>query len=270
MEDPWEIYNALVDGIPASVTVERALSGAVSVVWNSQGGCGIATTDTSTDGEDRAARRPGDANDALRGVGGAGLHVVGVGLRDVAALVKSWDFREASLGAAALNSWYTTASRIKEARTSGAITMDNGSASVFAAADATLQGRSAAMIGHFPHAAQELAHAAHVTVIERQQQPGDLPDSACEYVLPGVDAVFITGMTLANKTLPRLLELARGADVYLVGPSVPFAPEVFRGSARFLAGSYVTDSELAWKLGCEGRGTHAMQPALTRYTARLV
>ena len=33
----------------------------------------------------------------------------------------------------------------------------------------------------------------------------DFLDSACEYILPEQDFVFITGMTLTNKTLPRLL-----------------------------------------------------------------
>ena len=39
----------------------------------------------------------------------------------------------------------------------------------------------------------------------------DMPDPACEYVLPQADFAFITGVTLENKTAPRLLELAKDA-----------------------------------------------------------
>ena len=49
-------------------------------------------------------------------------------------------------------------------------------------------------------------------------QPGDYPDSACEYVLPTCDYVFISGSAFVNKTMPRLLELSRDAT------STPAAP----------------------------------------------
>ena len=59
---------------------------------------------------------------------------------------------------------------------------------------------------------------------ERRPLGGDLPDQAGEYLLGRQDCVCITGSAVANKTLPRLLELSRSAYVVLVGPSVPLAP----------------------------------------------
>ena len=50
-----------------------------------------------------------------------------------------------------------------------------------------------------------------------------MPDTAAEYVLPTCDYVFITGSAFVNKTMPRLLELSRGALTIIVGPSAPAA-----------------------------------------------
>ena len=73
--------------------------------------------------------------------------------------------------------------------------------------------------------------------------PGDYPDSACEYILPEQDYVFITGMTLVNKTLPRLLQICRDAKVSLVGPTVPLSPVLFGHGADNLSGFVCTEPE---------------------------
>ena len=50
-----------------------------------------------------------------------------------------------------------------------------------------------------------IAPLCRLSILERDPVLGDYPDSACEYILPEQDYVFITGMTLVNKTLPHLL-----------------------------------------------------------------
>ena len=54
----------------------------------------------------------------------------------------------------------------------------------------------------------------------------------------------MTGVTLINKTMPRLLQLACGAKVVLVGPSVPLSPVFFQQGAYDLQGFVVTDPAL--------------------------
>ena len=73
----------------------------------------------------------------------------------------------------------------------------------------------------------------------------DTPDPACEYVLPKSDYTFITGVTIINKTAPRLLDLAANATTVFVGPSVVMAPFLFRWGVDMLAGSVVADPDKA-------------------------
>jgi uncharacterized protein (DUF4213/DUF364 family) len=58
---------------------------------------------------------------------------------------------------------------------------------------------------------------------------------------------LMTGVTLTNKTLPRLMELGARAQMVLVGPSVPLAPLWFGKGIAFLAGTAVLEAERLWK-----------------------
>ena len=81
---------------------------------------------------------------------------------------------------------------------------------------------------------------------------GDFPDPACEYILENQDFLFITGVTIINKTLPRLLELGHNARIVLVGPSVPLSPFWFEKGISSLAGTMVTDAAKIWRHVAEG------------------
>ena len=103
--------------------------------------------------------------------------------------------------------------------------------------------KNVVVVGHFPHA-ERIAEYANLTVLERNcAHDLDTPDPACEYVLPDADFAFFTGVTLINKTAPRLLELASSAETVLVGPSVVMSPTLFEHGADVLAGSVVADPE---------------------------
>ena len=80
------------------------------------------------------------------------------------------------------------------------------------------------MIGHSNITAELLAPAAKLWIMDREEKPGAYPDSAAEFFLPDCDVVIITGSAAINKTLPRLLELSRRAQVILTGPSVSCCP----------------------------------------------
>lgn len=100
------------------------------------------------------------------------------------------------------------------------------------------------VVGHFPHV-EDIARYAKLTVLERSPRDAfDTPDPACEYVMPEADFAFITGVTLENKTAPRLLELARNAYVCMVGPSVIPSPALFDYGVNMIAGRVVLDSAI--------------------------
>ena len=178
----------------------------------------------------------------------------GMSLRDMAAMTKSWNFREASLGVAALNCYYNTVDKVSELGGFGDLKIRSGKTdyatrtqlNAFIAFQDEIVGKKVAVIGHFPHIERQIGAVSDLIILERNPQEGDYPDASCEYLIPEQDYVFMTGSTLINKTLPRLLELAgKNVKVCIVGPSTCMSPELFRYGADNLSGFCVTDQQCA-------------------------
>lgn len=243
---PWRIYDDLIDLVPQEARATRILVGGVVVVCSDDGGCGIAARQR---GGPRvpASQRP----------------EVGARLRDVAAGVRSWDLELASIGAAALTCALNTPARVAPF----AAGHDQGDA--FTRRADELAERRVVMVGHFDRAARTLRGACDLTILERDPHGEDLPDPACEYVLPQADTVFLTGMTVANKTLPRLAALSAGATTILTGPSSPFAPEAFTGILDEIDGSVVADPARVVDLVARGARLRELHPVLQRFAAPL-
>lgn len=229
MTSPWETYDALIEDLPEDVAVVAAHRGRRwTRVLNSADGVGSAWT---MDVRSRPALSA-EADDAPRP------------LRDAAALIKSWNLAEASVGLAALNSWY---SRAEVARSHGFVPTGKGLTwrQVFDPYNDLVEGRTVAVIGHFPFARAALWKAGDVQILERDVRSGDYPDTACEYLLPDADYVFISSSSFVNKTTPRLLDLAigGGAHTVLVGPSTPMHPLLLDLGVDTVTG-YVPDPEV--------------------------
>lgn len=220
MTQQWALYDQLIDAIPANL---RAVAVAQGGKWtrclSESGSCGAALTMSVTPSQGAATPRSVHDRHA------------GARLRELAELVKSWDFAEASIGLAAINAYFSDA---EVARANGfeptpPVEPDAGRPSfgdVFTPFVPYVRGQKVAVIGHFPFAREALADASDFCMLERDLRPGDVPDSACEYLLPERDHVFITGSALVNKTAPRLFELSRRAASVLLGPSAPMAPQI--------------------------------------------
>lgn len=117
------------------------------------------------------------------------------------------------------------------------------------------------VVGKYP-GLDELWRGRKYVCLERRMAPGTLPDTAAEYVLPRADWVFVTASAIANKTLPRLLELSRSATTVLMGPSVPWLEEWADFDVDFLAGVAVTDRDKLWQISQEGGGTRIFEDAV--------
>lgn len=231
MSERWAIYDRLLEEIPGDAVVASCLVGRSWTVVDS-GGMGIAMT------------HRGDSK-------GTVLHPPHAGRRlsDLAAYLKSWNLYEASLGTAAVNSFYNTPERV-ETWLNKPLDAVHGPGALTDMLD-RISGKKVAVIGHFPDM-EVAAERCALTVLERDPQEGDLPDFAAEYVLPEQDFVFITGLTVTNKTLPRLLALSAQATVVLMGPSVPLAPWWFEQGVDVLAGMVVVDRDGVWRYCREG------------------
>lgn len=228
----WEIYDHLIAQIPENLIVEDCLVGQqwtlvrslASGLAMTMGNSGCQQCDTMAGG------------------------ITGMQVRRLAEEVKSWNFFYAALGMAAINSVFNTPQRVEDI--TGRSIDDQQEGDAFDCFGGLMRGKKVAVVGHFP-GISELAGICNLSILERNPQPGDFPDTACEDLLPRQDVVFITGVTMINKTLPRLLELSTEAFVVLVGPSTPLAPFLFDYGVDVLSGTVVVD-DAVWRVAAEG------------------
>jgi uncharacterized protein (DUF4213/DUF364 family)/nucleoside-triphosphatase THEP1 len=206
---PHRLYEDLVLGVE-DAEVKRVVVGAKWIlVETAAGAVGLAARPSAT--ADAAVPSPESW--------------AGWSLRTLAAqAARGWDALEIAIGVAALNAHYNHAGQ------TGAAT--NG-LDLYAG----VEGR-VVVIGGFPQIAERLPRAQ---VIEIAPRPGEYPEPACDWLLPGAEAAVVTASSLANRTLPRLLTAGRGARLALVGPGTPLTPRLFDYGVETLCGFVAVD-----------------------------
>ncbi len=233
----WRFYNQLIAGIPEDIIVKDY---ALGVKWSYvEADCGMGVAWTARGGAKRTHS----------------FDLRGLPLKSVAELSKSWCFEEATIGVAALNAYYAQRNQLDAlgahyeqprpdgSNQDGRLGMKLDAFDLYRPRIEAKGSANVVVVGHFPHVA-DIAEYANLTVLERTcSQALDTPDPACEFVMPSADFAFITGVTIINKTVVRLLELARRTSVVMVGPSVVMSPYLFECGVETLAGSVVADPE---------------------------
>lgn len=202
------VYDDLALAVPAA-DVKRVVVGLNWTLVEGPDGTGLAQTPERGTGGRRALS----------------TQLAGKSLKELAALARSWDPFEVAVGIAAANAHFNRFD-LQAADTNGL--------------DALKEPGRTVVVGGFPGLADRLPAAA---VIERGPEPGQYPEEACTWLLPAADSVVVTSSTLVNRTLPRLLHLARDARVAIVGPGAPLSPRLFSYGIDVLAGLVATDSD---------------------------
>lgn len=217
MDQFFQLYDALISGIPTGHTVIGALSGRYWTAVETTHSFGMAMT------------TPGDTVPPLFPTPYTGME-----LAELAKAAKSWNLTEASHGAAAINAFYNTPQRLEALHADAVFDQ-------YCTQGLDLYGKRIGVVGHLnmPNFVRE--QASELLILERSPRPGDYPDSACEWLLPTCDIVLITGSTLVNKTLPRLLQLCEHACTILTGPTVPLCPALLDLGIDRIAGLVITD-----------------------------
>lgn len=222
--DMFDIYDALIEGLPSNLALKSRVCGKI---WTfaelSDLSAGLAMSINSVS-------RPPLCPEPFSSMP----------LRDAAALAKSWNFREAALGMAVINAWYNSPGRAESER---GFELTAGRDAFEEYLDFS-RGKKVAAIGSFGKLKELYAPVCSLSVIEREPGEGEFPDSSAEYLLPEQDIIFISGSTLVNKTLPRLLQLGRGAMVILTGTTAPLAKCLFDFGIDCIAGFIATNPEL--------------------------
>lgn len=157
----------------------------------------------------------------------------GMKTAEIAEYAQSWDLVEASIGCAAINA-------MVEPRMEGVEV--NGDSIIFEKG----AGARVVMVGAFPFIDKLRSLARELYVLELNQsiwdtKRGIIPDTAADYVIPDSDLLIITGSAIVNKSMERLLSLARKGKTYTIvlGPSTIFSEVLFNYGADMLAGSVV-------------------------------
>lgn len=217
--DFFELYDCICSGIHDDAKIRSTVSGSVWALAETAGQSGMAMF---TNGSCRPPMFP------------EGLS--GMSVSDAAEAVKSWNYEEASLALAAVNSYYNTPERMNALHC--AEPFEN-----YCTRGIDFKGKTVGIVGHMHGTSEMHRDAKEIYTLEREPRGGDYPDAACDFLLPQCDIVLITGSTIINKTLPHLLELCRNTYTILIGPSVPMCPKLLDFGIDRLSGLVITDRD---------------------------
>jgi uncharacterized protein len=245
MPDPYEFYDLLQDYAASAETVRAVVIG---LVW----------TYCEADAEG-LAMSPGVLTRTLSWAG----NLRGRPLTELAGWVRDFDPYRATIGMAAVNAGIN---RLRMPPDGIPLVPRPGASNNLAVFEhflPQLSGRRVVVVGRYPGLDQfAAAHDLDLTVLERQPGETDLPDSACEYLLPNAEWVFITATSIPNKTFPRLAELSRNAISVLMGPTTPWLPELYHFGIDYLAGVDIIDAERLRNILSEGGGVRIFDGAV--------
>jgi hypothetical protein len=239
---PREIYDLLLEASQSQATVEEVLIG---LTWTSCRAEGIGL-----------CMSPGQPTRTLPWSG----TLAGRAIAELTPWVRSWESYKAAIGMAAINAVINTISPLL-AKAQPLVTQGAANLAIFEYFLPQLQGQQVVVIGRYPGLSQ-FEQAFDWKVLERQPGPGDLPDVACEYLLPEADWVFLTATSIANKTFPRLVELSQQAQVVLMGPTVPWLPQLADMGINYLAGVSITDPQALQQTIAEGGGIRIFEKGI--------
>ncbi|SEG25230.1 DUF364 domain-containing protein [Marinobacterium lutimaris] len=172
----------------------------------------------------------------------------------------SWQPFETTLAVAALNAVLRGGADYTDMMAASK-TLGGGNLAVFRAMREQLGNGKISVIGRYP-GLDDVLEGLDYVCIERNPTEKDLPDQAAEAVLPQSRWAFITASALANRTLPRLLQLCSEPTTLLMGPSLLWSRLWFDQGCDYLAGVEVVDADRLWKTAMEGGGVRIFQGAV--------
>lgn len=243
MNPPTRIYTLLLDYAASEQTLSGCFMGLVWTLCQVDSpplACPSHLTPPQSIG---LAMSPGIATRTLPWAG----TLVGKSLGELSQWLMSWQAHEATIGLAAVNC------SLNQYRLPPGIRLANGNLAVFEHFLPQLKNQKVVVVGHYP-GIEKYADSCQLSILERQPQAHDLPDPASEFLLPEADWVFLTASSLANKTFPRLAELAQHAKTVLMGPSLPWLPQWHEFGIDYLAGIEVYDPLKLSQTVAEGGG----------------
>ncbi len=164
-------------------------------------------------------------------------NIVGRDAAEIAGKLRSWEPLDAGLGLAALNSL---------------IEPEGENFNLFGYILQAARDKRVTCIGRFPFYPELEKIAANACLLEMNPREGELPSFAAEEVVPESDVVVVTGTTLINKSLQRLLELSHGKTSIVLGPSTPMSDVLFDFGASVIGGVRVSAPDMLFPCLMQG------------------
>ena len=239
MISPREIYNLLLDSSQTETKVREIIIGLTWTLCNAEG-IGLCMS-------------PAIPTRTLPWSG----TLVDRSCSELSLWIRSWDNYQATVGMAVINAAINTTSDLP-AKAEPISLPGSSNLAVFEYFLPLIRGQKVAVIGRYPGLSR-YEQEVSMTVIERQPNSQDLPDPAAEYILPEADWVFLTATSIPNKTFPRLVELAQNAKLVLMGPTVPWLPDLAGMGIDYLAGVAVTNPSALRQTVAEGGGVRIFE-----------
>jgi uncharacterized protein len=235
------IYDLLLKQATSTSPVTEVLIGLTWTLCQVEGGMGLAMS-------------PGIPTRTLPWSG----TLAGKKITELASQILSWNPYEATVAMAAINAVINHDNPLLLASEPIQTEQTPANLAVFEWFKPLLKDKRIIVVGRYP-GLERYAAELDITVLERQPSLGDLPDPACEYLLPDADWVFLTASSIPNKTFPRLAELSKSAKLVLMGPTVPWLPELVEFGVDFLAGIRIEKPEKLRQAIAEGGGTRIFE-----------
>ena len=229
------LYDDLIAEIPEDAPVDDLICTHYTAIVVSRGGMGLG--EFMDEFDTRPMLEPGNKKNLT--------------LRQLAEGIRSWNMTEAAIGQAAVNAYYNSQERAREngILLTDSLYSEDRTADPFITYQKAVRGMKVTGVGHFPYLSNLFEPVCDLSIIEGSYpDPGDYPDQAAEYLIPGSDFVFLGPLTVIDKSLPRLLELAEGAFIGMVGPASVLSPVLFRYGVDEMDGFVVKDNEIAYRL----------------------
>lgn len=247
--NPKYIYELLLDHCDTDAVVDNLMIGLVWTLCQTKHGTGLAMS----------------PNLAPRTLPWAG-ELVGKPVKDLAAWIWEWQPHKATIAMATINS------NLNNRPLPDSVVLDDNSPfpnlAVFDYFLPQLKGKKVVVIGHYPNI-EQYQDLMQLSVLEKQPTGDDLPDAACEFLLPDADWVFLTASSIPNKTFPRLAELSTNAKTVLMGATTPWLPQLHEFGIDYLAGVGVTDESLLYQTAAQGGGVKIFNQGLRYRVAEL-
>ncbi len=242
MTNPREIYDLLIDSSQIATPIKEIIIGLTWTLCQAE--------------EIGLCMSPGTPTRTLPWSG----TLVDRPIASLAPWIRSWDSYQATVAMAVINAAINSVSPLLT-KAEPVSLQDPANLAVFEYFLPSIRDQKVAVIGRYPGLSR-YEREVSMTVIERQPNSQDLPDPASEYVLPEADWVFLTATSIPNKTFPRLVELAQNAKLVLMGPTVPWLPDLADMGIDYLAGVAVTNPEALRKTVAEGGGVRIFETGI--------